>query len=202
MPAHHRVRAPAESPDDFRRLAYSAQLESLIESSLEEVRRLCIALVDRPSADDLVQETFLRAITALRTFRGDAPPRTWLLAIARYVCMDELRTRVRRREQDRRLLAAHRCQAATDVAEESSIRELLGHLDADRRAAFVLTQVIGLTYPEASAICRCPTGTIRSRVARARQDLMELMAGGQPGRPRGTPVRQLVGTLAQPGPTT
>jgi RNA polymerase sigma-70 factor (ECF subfamily) len=59
-----------------------------------------------------------------------------------------------------------------DATDQAEMRELLSHLDADRRAAFVLTQLIGLSYDEAAAVCRCPVGTIRSRVARARADLI------------------------------
>jgi RNA polymerase sigma-70 factor (ECF subfamily) len=49
--------------------------------------------------------------------------------------------------------------------------DLMAALDPDRRAAFVLTQMLGCSYAEAAAICDCPVGTIRSRVARAREDL-------------------------------
>ena len=45
-------------------------------------------------------------------------------------------------------------------------------IDPDRRVAFVLTQVVGLSYAEAAEVCDCPVGTIRSRVARARADLV------------------------------
>ena len=50
-------------------------------------------------------------------------------------------------------------------------------LDADRREAFVLTQLLGLPYAEAAEVAGCPVGTIRSRVARARADLLESLAG-------------------------
>lgn len=50
--------------------------------------------------------------------------------------------------------------------------ELLATLDPDRRAAFVLTQLFGYPYAEAAEVCGCPVGTIRSRVARARGDLI------------------------------
>jgi RNA polymerase sigma-70 factor (ECF subfamily) len=53
---------------------------------------------------------------------------------------------------------------------------LLAALQEERRAAFVLTQVIGCSYAEAAAICGCPVGTIRSRVARAREDLDAMTA--------------------------
>ena len=68
---------------------------------------------------------------------------------------------------------------ALTVADGSSRVELdviLGQLDDDRRAAFVLTQVLGLHYDEAADVLGCPIGTIRSRVARARNDLVEMMS--------------------------
>jgi RNA polymerase sigma-70 factor (ECF subfamily) len=49
---------------------------------------------------------------------------------------------------------------------------LLPALDGDRREAFVLTQIVGLSYAEAAEVCDCPVGTIRSRVARARAELI------------------------------
>lgn len=52
------------------------------------------------------------------------------------------------------------------------VEALLAGLDPDRRQAFVLTQVLGLSYGEAAEVCDCPVGTIRSRVARARADLI------------------------------
>jgi RNA polymerase sigma-70 factor (ECF subfamily) len=52
------------------------------------------------------------------------------------------------------------------------LAQLVAGLDADRRDAFVLTQVVGLSYAEAAEVCGCPVGTIRSRVSRARQDLL------------------------------
>ena len=51
---------------------------------------------------------------------------------------------------------------------------LLDTLEPDRRAAFVLTQILGCSYEETAQICGCPIGTIRSRVARARDSLLQL----------------------------
>jgi RNA polymerase sigma-70 factor (ECF subfamily) len=55
------------------------------------------------------------------------------------------------------------------------LTQLISSLDPDRRDAFVLTQILGLSYDEAAEICGCPVGTIRSRVARARTDAVYLM---------------------------
>ena len=58
---------------------------------------------------------------------------------------------------------------------------LLARLDDDRRHAFVLTQVIGLSYAQAAEVCGCPVGTIRSRVARAREDMMRELGAAENG---------------------
>jgi RNA polymerase sigma-70 factor (ECF subfamily) len=163
--------------DDLTRLARDAgrgdraALGSFIRESQAEVWRLCAHLVDPEAADDVTQETFLRAIDALPRFRGDASARTWLLQIARRTCADTIRRRTRGRaalDKARR----RRPPAQRDPAGHVSLEALLHDLDADRRDAFVLTQVLGLSYQEAAEICSCPVGTIRSRVARAREQLV------------------------------
>jgi RNA polymerase sigma-70 factor (ECF subfamily) len=163
--------------DELTRFAVAARdgepddMAAFIRASHRQVWWLCAHLVDEDSADDLTQETYLRVFRALRSFRQDSSARTWLLSIARHVCMDELR--VRRRRRDARLFTWGGDEPMyRDASDQAEMRELLSHLDADRRAAFVLTQLIGLSYEEAAAVCRCPVGTIRSRVARARADLI------------------------------
>lgn len=179
--------------DELTRLAHAARLgrpralDAFVRESYADVWRMCSALVDDQAADDLAQETCLRATRALPQFRGEASARTWVLAIARRVCMDELRTRDRQRRRQRRLLAtAERSASAPDPADEVAADQLLSLLDTDRRAAFVLTQMFRLSYEETAAICECPAGTIRSRVARARDDLIAALNAqkGDGQRPR------------------
>jgi RNA polymerase sigma-70 factor (ECF subfamily) len=152
-------------------------IEEFVRDSYPATWRLCAALVDEASADDLAQETFLRATRQLARFRGQASERTWILTIARGTCMDELRGRYRRAQRDRRLAAiADLAPPVSDSAAQVSTLDLLAQVELDRRAAFVLTQLLGLSYAEAALVCGCPTGTIRSRVARARDDLIALTA--------------------------
>jgi RNA polymerase sigma-70 factor (ECF subfamily) len=173
--------------DELPRLAQAAArgdraaLSDLIRATQQDVWRLCAHLVDPASADDLTQETYLRAIPALRGFRGEASVRTWLLTIARRVCAHEIQFRVRARETTARLAGASSPPA--DISLRAELTELLAALDPDRRAAFVLTQVLGCGYAEAAAICDCPVGTIRSRVARARADLDAMFPPGDITRP-------------------
>lgn len=164
--------------DDLTRMALAARagdedaLEHLVDSSYDQVWHLCSSMLGRQSADDLAQEVFLRVVRALPGYRGESSARTWILAVARNTCTDELRSLARRRRRDE-LAAAGVVRRHTDEPGQiSASSDLLRRLDPERRAAFVLTQVIGLSYQEAAEVCGCPTGTIRSRVARAREDLM------------------------------
>ena len=165
--------------DPLRHLLEAAQegddhaLAELVRRTEGDVRRACIALSSTGEADDLVQDTYLRAMRSLGGFRGDAAVLTWLLAIARNACADAVRARVRqRRLQDRLVVEPVDVQA--EVPE--SITATLLELEPDRREAFVLTQLYGLSYAEAAEVLGCPVGTVRSRVARARIDLAGIVA--------------------------
>jgi RNA polymerase sigma-70 factor (ECF subfamily) len=165
--------------DELTRLAYAARhgrsraLERFVEAGYPDVWRLCAALLDAQSAEDMAQETFLRATQALPQFRGESSARTWLLAIAHRVCVDELRARGRRRQRDQRIEQLEGEPVVDpDLAGEIGVRQLLAVLDPDRRTAFVLTQLFRLSYEQAAEVCGCPPGTIRSRVARAREQLI------------------------------
>jgi RNA polymerase sigma-70 factor (ECF subfamily) len=149
---------------------------AFVRATQTEVWRFVAALVDAGSADDLTQETYLRAFRALPAFEGRSSARTWLLGIARRACADHLRTVVRRRRLDERLVAeAHNAGPYPDPAQHLGAADLLGRLPDDRRGAFALTQVLGLSYAEAAEVEGVPVGTIRSRVARARAELVEAL---------------------------
>lgn len=150
----------------------AAATEKFAAATVVDVWRLCAGLVDRDAADDLTQTTYERALPALPRFRGDASARTWLLAIARRVCADEIRTRTRRRRLHADLVGlAPSSTVAGDFTDRSALATLIGDLDPVRREAFVLTQVVGLRYDQAAEVLDCAVGTIRSRVARARGEL-------------------------------
>jgi len=178
--------------DELTRLALAAgdgdrqALASFVRASQGEVWRLCAHLVDRDAADDLTQEVYLRAVPALARFRGDSSARTWLLSIARRTCADHLRRVVRGRRLLERITSSstESERTAPDVAEQvdgEDLDRLVAGLDPARRDAFVLTQVLGLSYAEAAEVTGVPIGTIRSRVARARADLVERLGAARGG---------------------
>ncbi|MCU1613699.1 MAG: polymerase, sigma-24 subunit, subfamily [Frankiales bacterium] len=172
--------------DELERLATDAAegdplaAAALVRATQSDVWRLCAALGDRDAADDLTQETYLRAFGALHRFEGRSTVRTWLLVIARRVCADAVRSRRRRRltlvREDAELEALAAADGVDRVGEEYAVTDLLARLAPDRREAFVLTQLLGLPYAEAASVAGCPVGTIRSRVARARADLVAALA--------------------------
>jgi len=171
--------------DDLTRTALAARdgdqvaLGRFVRESQADVWRLAAHLVDRGAADDLTQEVYERALRGLHAFRGDSSARTWLLSIARRTCVDAIRrrTRMRTREARLRVLAVDRAEGLDEQGVE--LDELLADLDPDRRSAFVLTQLLGYSYHEAAEVCGCPVGTIRSRVARARGDLVAAWGLGE-----------------------
>jgi RNA polymerase sigma-70 factor (ECF subfamily) len=146
-------------------------LGAFIRSTQAEVWRLARHLVGPEDADDVAQDVFVRAWRALPQYRGDAAARTWLLVIARRTCADA----VRKRTRTRRLRARLEQQPASPPAPGTmtDLDALVATLPPERREAFVLTQVVGCSYEEAAAIADVPVGTIRSRVARAREALVD-----------------------------
>ncbi len=155
-----------------------AAFEHLVRATQLDVWRLCARMTEAQQADDLTQDTFLRVWKSLSSFRADASARTWVLGVARHVIADHVRRKSRRARLA--VVAANSEQAeAVDAGRDPSQRlattEFLRVLDDDRRLAFVLTQMIGLSYAEAAQVCDVPIGTIRSRVARAREELVEVL---------------------------
>lgn len=148
-------------------------MERFVRSSQGDVWRFCAHLVDHQAADDLTQDTFLRALKSLPRFRGDSSARTWLLTIARRTCADHLRGTQRRRRLTERVIHENPDGLAPDPSGVVDVADLLRGLGDDQRTAMVLTQVLGLPYDEAAAVCEVPIGTIRSRVARARTALLD-----------------------------
>ncbi|MFF7142067.1 sigma-70 family RNA polymerase sigma factor [Streptomyces sp. SID2888] len=152
-------------------------VDRFVRALQRDVRRYVAHLAGDPQvADDLTQDTFLRALGSLHRFEGRSSARSWLLSIARRAVVDSVRYASARP----RLTDAGDWQSAVERSQPLGLpgfeegvvlMDLVDSLPEDRREAFVLTQMLGLPYAEAAAASRCPVGTVRSRVARARLSL-------------------------------
>ncbi|MBC6450519.1 sigma-70 family RNA polymerase sigma factor [Actinokineospora sp. HBU206404] len=155
-------------------------LERFIRATQRDVWRFLAHLTHLDLADDLTQETYLRALPSLPRFAGRSTARTWLFSIARRVAVDNVRSALTRPKvaaiddwatsAETRHASTHQGVAGFEDIVEMTL--LLADLSSERREALVLTQVLGLSYNEVAEICDCPVGTVRSRIARAREDLL------------------------------
>ena len=149
-------------------------LDEFIGPTHKDVWRLLAHLSSPDTADDLTQETFLRVLGALPRFAARSSARTWILSLARRTWVDSIR-----HDRARPLKSATEyedAQATTPTSNSWSewvdARLLIDELPEERREALILTQVLGFSYEEAAKIAGVRVGTIRSRVARARADII------------------------------
>lgn len=143
-----------------------AAFDAFVRLTQLDVTRYCTYLGDPHTVDDLVQDTCLRALRSLHTFRNESPATRWLITIARRACADAIGHRQRGERPELTRKAHHDTTGAVELT------MLVNALPIDQRQAFVLTQLLGYTYEEAADFCGCPVGTVRSRVARARSRLV------------------------------
>jgi RNA polymerase sigma-70 factor (ECF subfamily) len=129
-------------------------------------------------ADDLVQETLLRALTNIDSFEPGTNMSAWLFTILRNLFRSEYRKRRREVEDgDGRFSATLKTQPdQPGHMEFEEFRAALAKLPPDQREALVLVGASGFSYEEAAQICGSAVGTIKSRVNRARVRLAELLA--------------------------
>lgn len=142
------------------------------------LRAFARSLCNEPSqADDLVQETIVKAWANLDKFERGTNLRAWLFTILRNQYYSELRKRRREIEDADGAMAARVPVAPAQYAalDLKDLRIALGRLPSEQREALVLVGAAGMSYEEAANVCGCAVGTIKSRVNRARNRLAEIM---------------------------
>lgn len=140
---------------------------------------------DRDRADDLVQETLLKALSNLDRFQAGTNIRAWLFTILRNTFFSELR---KHRREVADVDGKHAAQLTTRAVQVEKIefhdfRRALTRLPSEQREALILVGPAGFSYEEAAGICKCAVGTIKSRVNRARVRLTQMLEGEE--RPSG-----------------
>ncbi len=177
------------SPDDRATRAKAGDLNAFNELVVEHqtlVYNLCYRMLGQTQlAEDTTQDAFVSAWRNIETFRGETF-RPWLLRIAANLCRDELRRRGRRPSSslDSVLEAGVPEPPDDDPSPDDSaltselrgrLQEALLQLPEDQRTAIVLCDVEGLDYNEIATVMKTSLGTVKSRIARARLKMRELM---------------------------
>jgi RNA polymerase sigma-70 factor (ECF subfamily) len=161
----------------------------LVVKYQRRLMRLLSRIVHDPvEAEDVVQETFIKAYRALRMFRGDAAFYTWLYRIGINTAKNALSLQARRTPTSTEA-NAERAEAFDDgdhlrdintpesvLASKQiaqTVNAAMDSLPVDLRTAIALREIEGLSYEDISEIMACPIGTVRSRIFRAREAIAE-----------------------------
>jgi RNA polymerase sigma-70 factor (ECF subfamily) len=146
---------------------------------IKNLRAFAISLSGSVSlADDLVQESLLRAWSNSEKFQPGTSMKAWLFTILRNIYYSSFRRRARE-VQDSDGFYARRLTVSGDQESHLDLqdfRKALTRLPAEQREVLTLVGASGLSYEEAAAICQVEIGTIKSRLSRARSKLVELLA--------------------------
>jgi RNA polymerase sigma-70 factor, ECF subfamily len=171
----HRTIAPTAQSGRSR----PASVRISMLAAVPALRAFAISLcrnIDR--ADDLVQDTLLRALSNIDSFQPGTNMEAWLFVILRNVYRSEYRKRWREVEDaDGSYAETLKSQPEqTSHLQFEELRAALAKLSVDQREAIILVGASGYSYEEAARICDCAVGTIKSRVNRARIRLAQLLS--------------------------
>jgi len=162
-----------------RPAAASAQMKADLIAVIPNLRAFAVSLCGNPDrADDLVQETLVKAWSNLGSFVEGTNLPAWLFTILRNLYYSEYRKRRREVSDSDGALAAKLATAPAQNGHMDLIdfREALQQLPTDQREALILIGASGLSYEEAATVCGCAVGTMKSRVNRARNRLADLLS--------------------------
>ncbi len=172
-----------------------AAFDELVLKHKDKVFNLCYwFLGDYQDANDLAQETFLKAYRALKKFRFESAFSTWIYRIAVNTCKNRLKSfqyRIKKKFVHLNNTEAAKSNPGVEIADESSSPEIelgrkeksrliqaaINSLAAEKKAVVVLRDIEGLSYEEISSVTGFNLGTVKSKLARARQDLREKLKG-------------------------
>ena len=172
-----------------------AAFDELVLSHKDKVFNLCYWFVgDYQDANDLAQDVFFKAFKALKNFRFESAFSTWIYRIAVNTCKNRLKSfqyRLKKKFVHLNNTAAAKNNPGVEIADESSspeielgrkeksrlIQSAINSLSAEKKAVVVLRDIEGLSYEEISSVTGFNLGTVKSKLARARQDLREKLKG-------------------------
>src|ERR1700690_376720 len=173
-PSMHR---PAQAPED------SGDFKTELLALIPFLRAFARSLTgNQEAADDLAQETLVKAWQSRSSFVPGTNLKAWLFTILRNQFYSDRRRAWRQAPWDQD--AAERIPGSSGeqswAAELSDTARALSCLSDEQREALILVGAGGFSYEDAAAICKCAVGTVKSRVARARKSLLAILDGEEP----------------------
>lgn len=154
--------------------------DEVIERQIPALRRFARSLVrDRDRADDLVQECLVRALSGWPSLRSPDRARAWLFSILYNVFLAQVRQAVGRETVPLDAVELPGAESEQEgVVEAAQIMRMVDRLADEQRAVLLLIAIEDMSYAEAAGVLGVPTGTVMSRLSRARERLRTLLAGG------------------------
>ena len=168
--------------------------ETLVTAYEKTVYNLALRMVGNPQdAEDMTQEAFLKAYNSLDSFRGDSKFSVWLYRIVSNVCLDHLRKKNRRSTVSLSVEDDEGEEIQLDIPDTAlspeamleqkltreAVRRGLQSLDEDARQILLLREIQGMSYEEIAQALSLESGTVKSRIFRARKKLCAfLLADG------------------------
>jgi RNA polymerase sigma-70 factor, ECF subfamily len=180
--------APVKSADPDAELVGRAQrgelaaFEQLVERHRDVVFRVAARVVGPDEAEDVSQDAFLRAFNRLDRFRGEGVFRSWLLQIAHNAALTAIGRRHPEPVEEIEQLDTEPREAERSPASRLESSERRGRLEGkirllrpEHRAVLVLRDVEGLSYEEVGRVTEMPIGSVKGRLHRAREELIDLL---------------------------
>ena len=166
--------------------------EQLIEIYQKKVFNIALRMIGNyEDANDMAQEVFIRVFRSLKDFKEQSTFSTWIYRITTNVCLDEIRKRKNKKvvyidEDVKNDDGEIKRQVESDdptpelVAEKNYVKQVVNEainmLSEEHRTVIVLRDIQGFSYEEIAKITKCPEGTVKSRINRARHALKDILS--------------------------
>lgn len=150
------------------------EITEIYARNIDTVYRVCYSFMkNKPEAEDMVQETFLRLLSAGQAFENQRHEKAWLIVTASNLCRDQLKRAYRKYED----LESHIELASGDMPRENPVLEAILSLPPSYKTPVYLYYYEGYSTLEIARYLHCPQATVRTRLSRARKQLKTMLGG-------------------------
>jgi len=161
-----------------------AAFEELVSSNYSHIYNLCYRMMrNQQDAEDMLQESMLKAWRKLKSFKQSSSFSTWLHRIAVNTCLDTIRKNKKKKsvsveemdEFGKHIVDDKASNFEDATLEKDVVQNALSQLKERERIIIILKDVQGYSYEEIAQILECPMGTVRSRLSRARATMVKIL---------------------------